>query len=361
MVMVARLAFLPCDDDEEARHARRRACAEGEDMRTTALVLGLLALVGCGAAGRLAPSAPPLAADATVATIPVGRPPTFLAMSPDGSRVFAASTGELAIIATATNAVTATAKISPYVTTVAVTPDGSRVLSVGIRDVRLTVVDAATGALLPPIPLIVEVHPGGFGRMAVSPDGASVWVTNQPKEYLAIAPLAGGAATESLLDMRPGDIVFAPDGRTLYLSGCRDFCSNGTVEQLDVASRNTLRRFVVGPSPYRMLLSADGTRAYTTNIAGPSLTILDLGSGDIVATVPVGVEPTGLALSPDGTRVYVASQMSGTLSVIDARDGTVLRTHQMPSSPREVVVTPDGRRVYVSVQGVVLALDAASL
>jgi DNA-binding beta-propeller fold protein YncE len=33
----------------------------------------------------------------------------------------------------------------------------------------------------------------------------------------------------------------------------------------------------------------------------------------------------------------------------------------MPSSPREVVVTPDGRRVYVSVQGVVLALDAASL
>jgi YVTN family beta-propeller protein len=332
-------------------------------MRATTLILVTMLLAGCGAGGGpLRPSAPALPPTATLATIPVGKPPTYLAISPDGSRVFAASTnGQLAIIATATNAVTTTAAIAPYTTGLAVTPDGTRVLSVGIRAVSLVVVDAASGSVLKPVPLIVEIHPGGFGRLAVTPDGRSAWVGNQPKEYLAIAPLGGGTAAETLLDMRPNDVTFAPDGRSIYLTGCRDFCSNGTVEQMDVASRNTLRRLVVGPNPYRFALSPDGTRAYTTNIAGPTLSILDLASGAVTATVPVGVEPTGLAVSPDGTRVFVANQMQGTLTVIDAQAGTVLRTLQMPSQPREVVVTPDGKRLYVSVQGSVIVLDATAL
>lgn len=326
---------------------------------TTALVLG--ALAACGGPGRLAPSAPPLAADATIASIPVGRPPTFLAISPDGRRVFAASTNQLVIVDTAANAVQGTAAIPPYVNTVAVTTDGRRVLSVGVRGASLTVVDADTAQVLTPIPLILGIDPGGFGRMAASPDGGSVWVTNQTKEYLAIAPLGGGTAVESLLDMRPTDVTFAPDGRTVYVTGCRDFCSTGTIEQLDVATRNVMRRLVTGPSPYRFAISPDGTRGYTTNLASPSLSILDLGSGAVTATVPVGVEPTGLALSPDGSRVYVASQTAGTLAVIDAQSGAVQRTRQMPSQPREIVVSPDGRRVYVSVQGAVLVLDAAAL
>lgn len=332
-------------------------------MRSTISILVTALLAGCGAGGGpLRPSAPALPPTATLATIPVGKPPTYLAISPDGSRVFAASTnGELAIIATATNTVTATAPVAPYTTGLMVTADGTRVLSVGLRAVSLVNVDAASGRVLKPLPLIVEIHPGGFGRMAEAPGGGTVWVTNQPKEYMAIAPLGGGTASEVLLDMRPNDVTFAPDGRSLYLTGCREFCSNGTVEQIDVASRNTMRRMVVGPNPYRFALSPDGTRAYTTNIAGPTLTILDLGSGATVATVPVGIEPTGLAVSPDGTRVYVASQMQGTLTVIDAQAGTVLRTLQMPSRPREVVVTPDGRRVYVSVQGSVVVLDASAL
>ncbi|MCW5889295.1 MAG: beta-propeller fold lactonase family protein [bacterium] len=330
-------------------------------MRRMIPILLLAALAACGAPARLAPSAPPLPADATLATIPVGTPPTFLAISPDGSRVFAASASQLVVVRTDTNAVAGTATIPPYTNAVAVTPDGRRVLSIGVRGASVTVVDAATAQVLKPLPLILGINPGGFGRMAATPDGASVWVTNQPKEYVAIAPLSGGTAVESLLDMRPTDVTFTPDGRSVYLTGCRDFCSTGTIEQLDVASRNVVRRLTTGPSPYRFALSPDGTRGYTTNLAAPSLSILDLGSGSVVATVPVGVEPTGLAVSPDGKRVYVASQTAGTLAVVDAQAGTVLRTHQMPSQPREVVVSPDGRRVYVSVRRAVLVLDGGAL
>lgn len=327
----------------------------------TRVVLGLMVLAGCGGPGGMSPSGPPLSPAAVLATIPVGTPPTLLAISPDGSRVFAASSGQLAIIATASNAVTATATIPSYANGVAVTPDGTKVLVDSVLGASMTVVDAASGAVLSPIDLIIEIHPGGYGRLAVAPSGQRALVTNQGKEYLAIVNLNGQPTTESLLDQRPSDVTFSPDGRTLYVTGCRDFCTTGTVEALDASSLATVRSFVVGPGPYRFALSPDGTRGYTTNIGGPSLSILNMASGAIVATVPVGVEPSGLAVSPDGTKVYVASQAQSTLTVIDAKAGTVLATMATPAGAREIVVSPDGRRVYLSTRGSVLVLDAQAL
>lgn len=326
------------------------------------MIVGLVLLAGCAMrSGVVGPSAPPLPASAIVATVPVGTPPTLLAMSPDGSRLFAASSGTLKIIRTSDHAVAATASIPAYTSGVAVTLDGARVLVDNVTGVSLTVVDAATGALQKSIPLIIEIHPGGFERIAVAPDGRRAIVANQRKEYLAVADLGGGAASESLLDLRPSDVTFSPDGRTLYVTGCRDFCTTGTVEAMDAATLRTLRSFAVGPSPYRFALSPDGTRAYTTNLAAPSLSIVDVAAGSLVATVPVGVEPTGLAVSPDGSRVYVASQMARTLTVVDAQAGTVVRTRATPTQPREVVVSRDGRRVYLSTQTDVLVLDPQRL
>jgi YVTN family beta-propeller protein len=325
------------------------------------IVVGLMMLVGCGVARGPVPTAPPLPATAVVATIPVGTPPTLLAMSPDGSRVFAASSGKLTIIRTSDDQVAATATIPAYTSGVAVTRDGARVLIDNVTGASLIVVDAATGTLQKPIPLILEIHPGGYERIALTPDGRSAIVANQRKEYLAIADLRGGPPRESLLDQRPSDVTFSPDGRSLYVTGCRDFCTTGTVEVLDATTLNTVRSFAVGPSPYRFALSPDGTRAYTTILAAPSVSIVDVASGTITRTVTVGVEPTGLAVSPDGARVYVASQMARTLTVIDAQTGTVVRTMATPTQPREVVVSPDGRRVYLSTQESVLVLDPQGL
>lgn len=321
----------------------------------------LVLLAGCAARSGPPPRAGTLPASAIVASVPVGTPPTLLAMSPDGSRVFAASSGQLSIIRTSDAQVAATVRIPPYTSGVAVTPDGTRVLINSVSGVSLTVVDAASAAVRRSIPLILEIHPGGFERIAVTPDGRRAYVANQGKQYLAIAHLRGGPANQSLLDMRPSDVTLTPDGRTLYVTGCREFCTTGTVEALDTATMSTVRSLAVGPSPYRFALSPDGTRAYTTNLAAPSVSIVDVAAGNVVGTIPVGVEPTGLAVSPDGTRVYVASQMARTFTVIDARRGAVVATMATPTQPREVVVSPDGRRLYLSTQTAVIVLDTTRL
>jgi len=320
----------------------------------------LACLAGCAAMGGKAPSARPLVPAAVVASIPIDKPPTLLASSKDGARVFAASSGELSIIRTDTNAVAATVRIAPYSSGVAVTPDGRRVLVNSVSSSRLTVVDVAT-ATVADIGLLVDIPPGGFGRIAVSPDGRRAYVANSPKEYLAIVDLSAGTTNQFSLDLSPTDVTLGADGRLLFVTGCKDFCTTGTVEVINAASQQTLRSFDVGPGPYRFALSPDGTRAYTTNLAGPSLSIVDVASGATLATVPVGVRPSGLAVSPDGKRVYVAAQEQQTLTIVDATHNTVFGTFSIPNRPREIVISPDGRRAYVSTQDAVLVLDTQRL
>src|SRR5262249_10613952 len=180
-------------------------------------------------------------------------------------------------------------------------------------------------------------------------------------ESLPRMHLHAGTTNQSPLDMSPTDVRLAADGRPLYVSGCKDFCTTGTVEVIDAASRQTLRSFEVGPAPYRFALSPNGTRAYTTNLGGPSLSIVDVASGATLATVPVGARPSGLAVSPDGTRVYVAGEQQETLTVVDATHNTVLGTFSIPDNPRDIVLSPDGRRAYVSTQDAVLVLDTQRL
>ena len=183
-----------------------------------ACVLATLAagLAGCAAVGGHVTGGNALSPSAVLATIPVGVPPTLLAISPDGSRVFAASSGQLAIIDTTTNTATVSVAIPPYTTGVTVTPDGARVLVDGVRATRLVVVDAANGSRLPPIDLVVDIHPGGFGRIAVSADGRRAYVTNQPKEYLAQVDLTTRTTTERSLDLRPSDVTLG-QGRSHHL------------------------------------------------------------------------------------------------------------------------------------------------
>jgi YVTN family beta-propeller protein len=173
--------------------------------------------------------------------------------------------------------------------------------------------------------------------------------------------MAARNAIEASLDMRPSDVALSRDGRTLYVAGCKEFCTTGTVQLIDTSSRVLLRSFAVGGSPYRFALSPDGTRAYTTNLAGPSLSVVDVAAGTTLATLPVGVEPAGLAVSPDGTRVYVVSQAERRMTIVDATQNAVAGNVGLPSEPREVVVAPDGRRLWVSTRDGILVLDAARL
>ena len=298
---------------------------------------------------------------AVLATIPVGEGPTLLAMSPDGSRVYAAANAKLSVISTATNSVVATLGIEPYPAGLALTPDGTRALVTNLFAVRLTVIDTTKDALGAPIALFNDRFRGGFGHIGLSPDGTTAYVANPANQVLAIVDTVKPDTDSLMMDMQPVDVAVGPDGRTVYVAGCKNFCVTGTIEVLDARSRLVTTSITVGSKPYRIALSPDGRRAYTTNLGEPSVSVVDLATNTTTATVAVPVEPTGLAVARDGSRIFVANQPAGTITVIDAVTNTLQAKVKVANNVREVVVTPDGQRLYVSTLDSVLAVSVQSL
>ena len=187
--------------------------------------------------------------------------------------------------------------------------------------------------------------------MALSPDGGTAYIANSDQSGARDRRRCRAArATSSCPTVSPSDVAIAPDGRTVYLAGCKPICTPG----LRAAVRHRERSASRSRSRSTAIRTAsrshpNGARAYTANLSGPSVSVIDLAANRAVATVPVPVQPTGLAVSADSATVWVASQTGGALTAIDAATNQV-RGSAPIALARDVVVTP-GRPAGVRVVG----------
>jgi len=69
--------------------------------------------------------------------------------------------------------------------------------------------------------------------------------------------------------------------------------------------------------------SPDGTKAYVTNEADDTVSVIDTTTYNEIATITVGIEPGAVAVSPDGNIAYVTNAQSDTVSVIDLRANAI--------------------------------------
>ncbi len=318
----------------------------------------LLGLAGCtGMAGNTVSTVP---SSAVLATIPASGPPVLLAVAPNGQRVWAAGNGSATVIDTATNGVLMQVPINPQTTGIAVAPNGSRVYVDSLFSIDLRIIDATSNALLPPVTMFLQQLRGGFGRMAVHPNGQTIYIANKTNQAFGIIDLTGGNSLLLKPTVWPVDMAITPDGKTVVSVGCKQICTPGFIQLFDTATQLFTDEIKVDGNPYRVVLSPDGSKAYVANLTGPSVSFVDIAARKVTDTVRVPVQPTGVAISPDGATLFVASQTQGALSVVDVTSATLRGQLSVPQA-RDVVVTPDGRRVYVSSGSQVLVVDAQAL
>jgi len=101
-----------------------------------------------------------------------------------------------------------------------------------------------------------------------------------------------------------------------------------------------------------VVLSADGTRLYVTNIPDNTLEIFAVGSGGIakLAAVPVGLEPVAVAERVPG-EVWVVNHLSDSVSIVDVASTPprVTRTLLVGDEPRQLVFAgPGGNRAFIT-------------
>lgn len=231
--------------------------------------------------------------------------------------------------------------------------------------------------------------------------------------FTAIAPVYAATAYRTIATLPVGDtpngIAITPNNRFAYVANNNnDGIVNGdSVTVLDLLDNTVLTTIndVSFDQPYTITINAAGTKAYVTNSAGSTITIIDIATNTVTGTITgfdgpsgmvimpdgntayvnnygsaggvgsgnattvrvvnlntnsitgsaitVGLAPAALAISPGGAYVYSANYVdgnptTGTVSVIQTSNNTVIRTITGFSGPFNIVITPNGKQAYVT-------------
>jgi YVTN family beta-propeller protein len=168
----------------------------------------------------------------------------------------------------------------------------------------------------------------GVFHMALASDGGfGVAAQLRPKNLVPLAHVEHGWAFGDSLALFGKDI-------------------DGVVQvPLDELERYTAMPFSVALTPdnTRLFVSAAGSDnivvvdvpallASIRNAKKPIANDLSASANYVTARIPVGHNPRGIVLSPDGKRLYVADRMDDTISVLDTKSDQVINTIDLGGS-----------------------------
>jgi YVTN family beta-propeller protein len=243
---------------------------------------------------------------------------------------------------------------------VAVSPDGAFIYGAQFFRNRLMVYSAA-GALVARVPMgtnnpdfgVVGSNPLG---VAVTPDGAFVYVTNNFENSVSVLDTAINTVVVKAVPVGayPAGVEVTPDGRFVYVANS----GSNTVSVLATDSNTVIATIPVGGKPYGVAATPDSKFVYVTNRAENTVSVIATRNNKVVATVAVGLNPFGVDVTPDGDFVYVSNYDSNTVSVISTNHNIVKATVPLGETsagpvthPTGITVTPDGSTVYVATFG----------
>jgi apolipoprotein N-acyltransferase len=262
-----------------------------------------------------------------------------LAVGPSGSRVYAATQlpGQVIAIDTSTNTVVMSVPVRVPAFDVAVTPDGTRLYATDGQSIARTiaVVDVGCGRQ------IGGINVGGPSRsIAVHPNGATAFAFVHGLTAIdiatgAVTPLASLDGIPSVAD----GFALTPDGAFVYVS--EDLVDEVAI--IDTTTGVVVERLPVASQPRGIAMAPDGQHAYVVTRGNSSVNVIDTVTRRPTDTIRIGACPggcffSGIAVSPDGGRLYVTDVESDTVTVLDTATRTAVDTIAVGPSPNQIVV-----------------------
>jgi len=141
------------------------------------------------------------------------------------------------------------------------------------------------------------------------------------------------AVTSIPVGGHPYGVAVSPDGSSVWVT------NNGgtTVSRINTATNLVTDTITVGSDPYNVAVSPDGSSVWVTNNGDGTVSRIAT-SNNAVTSITVGASPYGVAVSPDGSSVWVTNQGSASVS----------RIIFPPQSPSNVTATPGDATATIS-------------
>lgn len=246
------------------------------------------------------------ASNAVTATIPVGSFPDGVAITPDGALVYVANNGgnspnsnTVSVINTGTNTVVSTITVGPAPFLPKVTPDGTHVY-VSNQNNTISVIDTSTNTVSSTIQLSAEAT-----GLAFSPNGAFAYVgeNTTPGNVAVLAIPSNKVVTTIPLGTGTGapiKVAITPDGAFVYVTNL----GSNNVSVISTATNSAVATIPAGKEPYAVAVSPDGSHVYVGNVDGSTMSVINTATNTVVSTLPVATGVTGIAAAagPPGTQ-----------------------------------------------------------
>jgi YVTN family beta-propeller protein len=304
----------------------------------------------------------------------VGLYPQDVVVSPDGSTVYVSSEktyigDNLYVLSVASGTVVSTINTNISIGKMALSPDGSRLYAAqsfhGTYEAStdILVVDTANNTVCGTFK--TGMHPVS---VAVSPDGSRLYAACMGTGIVtSIDTTTGKTMAMATTGRAPVDIALSPDGSTLYAVNDyygRSFVSAINITDMSIQGKVDLPGHPVDEyrSSYIKRIIVNDSMLYVSDYTSGAIYAVNATAGAIAATVKVGNSPSGMALSHD--RLYVTSKGSGGLAVINTTSFEA-STVSYAMSPRYVSILPGGRKAYITNGDIgtvtVLSVDTMSI
>lgn len=155
---------------------------------------------------------------------------------------------------------------------------------------------------------------------------------------------------------RPDEIIFSADGRKAYSTNINS-ANISVINALDGAES---RAFNVPGQPLRIAAGIGEQTLYITLTNG-SLLVVDEATGAVDTSLSIGPTPNGIAIDRARQRLWVSST-NGTLTEINTVNNTKGRVVTLGGSPQDVVLHPTNTSLYIANEaGWINVLDRVSL
>ncbi len=216
----------------------------------------------------------------------------------------------------------------------------------------VSIVDVASGRTVATLPTGNGPH-----EVAVSHDGRLAVISiygdrSGAGTSLLVVDLSAPTSTRTIElgagNQRPHGLAFLPDDKTILITGERA----QRLLAVDVATGRIDSSMVTGQAATHMVAStANGSRAYTTNISAMTVSAFDIASRRLLATFPVMARIEGLAVTPSGSEIWVGGNDSHAVYVLNGENGAVVHTLAGFGMAYRIGITPDGRTAVVTDPG----------
>src|SRR5882724_13584983 len=181
-------------------------------------------------------------------------------------------------------------------------------------------------------------HPTRPEIFGVSTAGGYVWVidpranhfTGQVTARIAVGPL-------------PYTLDFSPDGSRVYTTTS----GNNTLVAIDAKSRGVVGRAVTGREPVLARATPDGKNVLVVNRRDGTLGIHDAATLTQRGSVAVVAQPEDVAVLPDSSMAFVLSRSERRISVVDLHRGALVTHLELAGTPTDMLLKPDGGELYV--------------